>query len=79
MLAGIGEEVSVRRSAAEMAVAVPGENGHPVADPCADEHALLLGRAAEHPEEHLGRGGREVDPAGDLGEPQLDAEVLEEG
>lgn len=37
---------------------------------------FLLGRAVEHPEEHLGRGCRVVDPAPDLREPKLDPEVL---
>jgi hypothetical protein len=78
VLAGVGEPVPVGRSTAEVALPGLGQHGHAVPDASADQVPLLLRGAPEHPEEHLGGGRAVVDPAADLGQPQLDAEVLEQ-
>ena len=55
-----------------------GQHPHAVTDTEPDQVPFLLGGAAEHPEQHLGRGRAVVDTPSDLREPQVDAEVLEQ-
>jgi hypothetical protein len=74
MLAGVGAG-SRRGAAAKMAVARLRQHRHTLSNTDPDQVAFLLGRAAEHPQQHLGRGRAEVDSASDLREPQLDPPV----
>jgi hypothetical protein len=69
------EQVAVGWAAAKMAVARLRQHRHTLSNTDPDQVAFLLGRAAEHPQQHLGRGRAEVDSASDLREPQLDPPV----
>lgn len=62
-----------------MAPTLLGKHGHAVAHPAADQRPFLFRGAPEHAEQHLGRRRGEVDSATDLGQPERDAEVLEQG
>ena len=77
--AGVGELIAVWRTTAEVAAFDGGLAGHRRADAGLDAHAFALAHSAvERHDQVVGFGAR-VDCATDLGYPQLDAVVREDG